>query len=70
MLYNIWLASGDADCRFASSLRKYIFTHDHFNLNVYLKMRVFLAIQIPSQTCIKMIRDHCDSDKNPNPTMD
>ncbi|EJK64027.1 hypothetical protein THAOC_15281 [Thalassiosira oceanica] len=64
MLYNIWLASGDADCRFASSLRKYIFTHDHFNLNAYLKMRVFLAIQIPSQTCIKMIKDHCDSDKN------
>jgi len=27
-------------------------------------MRVFLAVQIPSETCIEMIEDHCKGDIN------
>ena len=42
----------------------YKFTHDHFQLNSYLKMRVFLALQTTSQTTVKMIRDYCDDDSN------
>ena len=59
MIYEIWQASGDACVRGGSYLRKYRFTHDHFKLDSYLKMRVFLALQITSRTCIKMIGDVC-----------
>ena len=64
MPYEMWKASGDADVVGGASVRMYKFTHDHFKLNAYLKMRVFLAVQIPSQTMIKMIRDHCDRAEN------
>ena len=64
MIYEIWLASGDQRMNVTASLRRYIFTHDHFNLNAYLKMRVFLAVQIPSATCIRMIKDHCEDTSN------
>ena len=59
LIYQIWLASGDASLAAGAATRKYKFSHDHYVLNAYLKMRVFLAIQIPSQNTIKMIRDHC-----------
>ena len=55
-LYEMWKASGDADVVGGASVRLYKFTHDHFKLNAYLKMRVFLAVQIPSQTMITMIK--------------
>ena len=32
-IYNVWKASGDADIKGGAGLRKYTFTHDHFNLN-------------------------------------
>ncbi|KAL9190117.1 hypothetical protein ACHAXT_007328 [Thalassiosira profunda] len=58
MIRDIWLASGDADTT-VGLVRRYNKTRDHFNLNSYLKMRVFLALQIPSQNTIQMIRDFC-----------
>ena len=63
-IYSIWLASGDADVTGGAAIRKYKFTHDHFVLNAYLKMRVFLAVQIPSQTTIQMIKDNCNCNEN------
>ena len=44
-IYNVWKASGDADTS-VGAVRRYNKTHDHFNLNAYLKMRVFIALQI------------------------
>ncbi|KAL7527937.1 hypothetical protein ACHAXR_003152, partial [Thalassiosira sp. AJA248-18] len=64
MLYEIWKASGDADLMGGAAVRLYKFTHDHFNLNSYSKMRVFLAVQVSSQTMIQMIKDHCDCVEN------
>ena len=59
-LYVIWKTSGDMDVDGGSKLRRYKFTHDHFDLNAFTKMRVFLAVQFASQTMIRMIRDYCD----------
>ena len=42
-----------------SKLRRYKFTHDHFDLNAFTKMRVFLAVQFASQTMMRMIKDYC-----------
>ena len=55
-LYDIWKASGDMDVRGRSKLRRYTFTHDHFDLNAFTKMRVFLAVQMAFQTMRQMIR--------------
>ena len=55
---NVWVAMGDSDLTTAS-LRKYKFTWDHYKLNAYNKMRVFLALQVLSQTMIDMIKDYC-----------
>ena len=63
-LYEIWLASGDANVTGGASLRKYKFTHDHFKLDAYLKMRVFLSMQFCSQTMIRMIKDYCNNPNN------
>mmetsp|Transcript_33560 Transcript_33560/g.57027 ORF Transcript_33560/g.57027 Transcript_33560/m.57027 type:complete len:436 (+) Transcript_33560:75-1382(+) len=62
IIYEIWKASGDADTS-VGLVRRYNKTHDHFKLNAYLKMRVFLALQIPSQNTIGMINDYCDPDQ-------
>ena len=64
MIYEIWLATGDMSVVGGAAVRKYKFTHDHFKLNSYLKMRVFLALQIMSQSCIEMIREHCNVEEN------
>ena len=45
MLNEVWQANGDADIS-VGLIRRYKFTHNHFNLNSYLKIRVFLAFQI------------------------
>ena len=42
-----------------NDVRVYKFGKEHFDLNSYNKMRVFLAVQIPSQTMIRMIKDYC-----------
>ena len=60
-IYQVWLVSGDATA--SGDMRQYHFTHDHYMLNAYLKMRVFLAIQIPSQTTIRMLRVHCEKER-------
>ena len=64
ILFDVWTASGDRAVTHRASLRKYRFTLDHFNLNSYLKMRVFLALQIMSQTCIRMIREVCEEEED------
>ena len=47
-----------------ADMRMYKFGEEHFQLNSYNKMRVFLAMHILSQTMIRMIRDYCDLDEN------
>ena len=64
MCYEAWVASSDADVLGGSKIRQYKFTHDHFKLNPYLKMRVFLAIQFTSMTMIKMLKNHCNMPEN------
>jgi hypothetical protein len=59
MLYVIWKEIGDGDVSGTNHLRNYKFGNEHFKLNSYNKMRVFLAVQIPSQTMIRMINDYC-----------
>lgn len=46
------------------ALRKYHFAADHFELDSYKKMRVFLAVQVLSQTTINMITEYCQQDNN------
>jgi hypothetical protein len=58
-LYDVWVASGDGDVSGGCFARKYKFGAEHFQLNSYNKMRVFLAVQIMSLTMIKMIEDVC-----------
>ena len=67
MIYNdnVWQQSGDADT-VSASVRKYNKTHDHFNLNAYLKMRVFLAAQVQSQNTITMLKQECDNEELKN----
>ena len=59
-LYDIWKTSGDMDVGGSSKLRRYKFTHDHFDLNAFTKMRVFLAVQMASQTMRRMLMDYCN----------
>ena len=57
----VWRAmesSGVAD------MKKYFLTNDHFELDSYKKMRVFLAAQITSDATIDMIKDYCDLDND------
>ena len=61
-IYNILKASGDTDIKGGAVLQMCTFTHDHFNLNAFSKIRVFLAVQITSQTTIRMIKDYCEND--------
>ena len=61
MIHEMWKSTDDYSITSSAHVRLYKFTRDHFVLNAYLKMRVFLALQIPSQTTIKMIKDHCDT---------
>ncbi|KAL7511894.1 hypothetical protein ACHAXN_009107 [Cyclotella atomus] len=60
-LYEVWVASGDGDVSNGCFVRKYKFGAEHFQLNSYNKMSVFLAVQIMSltMTMIKMIEDVC-----------
>jgi hypothetical protein len=58
MLKAMWEAMGDSDIS-SGRLREYKFTVEHFTLNSYNKMRVFLAVQIASLTMIRMVEDYC-----------
>lgn len=49
-LYEVWVASGDGDVSNGCFVRKYKFGAEHFQLNSYNKMSVFLAVQIMSLT--------------------
>ena len=61
-IYLIWKASGDADVEGGDSRRLYKFTHNHFDLNAFSKMRVFIAVYFTSETTIKIINDNCKHD--------
>jgi hypothetical protein len=60
MIKSIWQSYESA----GSQLRKTHLGHDHFELDAYKKMRVFLAVQVMSQSTIGMIKEHCESDDN------
>eukprot|EP00956_Cyclotella_meneghiniana_P040663 scaffold201889_cov63-Cyclotella_meneghiniana.AAC.1 len=55
----IWEAIGDGDVSTSCNVRLFKFTLEHFILNSYNKMRVYLAVQIPSLTMIEMIEYAC-----------
>ena len=57
ILEEIWSKLGDGDISSRCDVRRYKVGKEHFKLNSYNKMRVFLAVQIPSQTTIKMAND-------------
>ncbi|KAL7524454.1 hypothetical protein ACHAXR_000576, partial [Thalassiosira sp. AJA248-18] len=63
-LHDIFKKMGDTNVRGRCGVRRYKFGKEHFVLNSYNKMRVFLAVQIPSQTMIKMIRDFCNEQED------
>ena len=58
-LEKMWKEMGDSKVHGRADVRRYKFGQEHFTINSYNKMRVFLAVQIPSQTMIKMIKDYC-----------
>jgi hypothetical protein len=60
-LKEMWEAIGDADVSDSCKVRLFKFTMEHFTLNSFNKMRVFLAVQIPSLTMIEMIEYACDA---------
>ena len=49
---------GDCEIGVRADICVYKFRTEHFELNSYNKMRVFLAMHICSQTMIRMIRDY------------
>jgi hypothetical protein len=55
MIHDIWKEMETK----GPALRKYHFAADHFELDSYKKMRVFLAVQVLSQTTINMITEYC-----------
>jgi hypothetical protein len=55
MVESIWRASESG----AGHLRTTHLGVDHFQLDSYKKMRVFLAVQVMSQSTIRMIKKHC-----------
>lgn len=70
LLYMIWQQIGDGNVSGINNVRNYKFGEEHFNLNSYNKMRVFLAVQIPSQTMIRMVNDACKSPEDGGCGMD
>jgi hypothetical protein len=55
MVESIWRASESG----AGHLRTTHLGVDHFQLDSYKKMRVFLAVQVMSQSTIRMIKNYC-----------
>ena len=60
MAEQAYLSSGDTDV-LSSALYKYIFALEHFQLNAYTQMRVYLAIQFTYQSMIACIREYCQN---------
>ena len=56
-LYGIHKTMNDCEITSRADVRMYKFGEEHFTLNSYNKMRVFLAMHILSQNVIRMIRD-------------
>ena len=42
------------------NLRTHILTYDHFERNSYSRMRVHLAVQVVSNSMVRLINDHSD----------
>lgn len=60
MIKQIWLEYESS----GANLRKTHLGIDNFDLDSYKKMRVFLAMQVMSQSTIRMIKEYCDDDSN------
>ena len=60
MIKSVWL---DYETP-GAQLRRTKLGYDHFELDSYKKMRVFLAVQVMSQSAIHMIKEHCGNTKN------
>jgi hypothetical protein len=60
MIRSVWLKYEPP----GSGLRKTHFGYDHFELDAYKKMRVFLAVQVMSQSAINMIKECCADEDN------
>ena len=61
-LYDVHKQLNDSEVVSRADLRVYKFGAEHFNLNSFNKMRVFLAMHILSQTMVRMIKDFCEQD--------
>lgn len=61
----IYDALNDCKVKGRADVREYKFSVENFELNSYNKMRVFLAMQILSQTMIRMIKDYCMLEEEP-----
>lgn len=60
MIKSVWLGYEST----GSQLRKTHLGYDHFELDAYKKMRVFLAVQVMSQSTINMIKEYCSYEDN------
>ena len=49
----------DCEVGTRADVRVYKFGEEHFQLNSYNKMRVFLAMHVLSQTIMRIIKDCC-----------
>jgi hypothetical protein len=56
-LKQIWNATESPD----TNLRKTCFTYNYFELDLYKKMRVFLATGFASDSMIDMIKEYCEA---------
>ena len=56
----LWQKMGDCEIGVHTDIRVYKFSTEHFKLNSYNKIRVFLTVHICSQTMIRMIWNYCE----------
>jgi hypothetical protein len=64
MLEAAWLC---VDGKRGSSLNMSPLTMNHYNLDTFLKMRTFLAVQVLSQTQIGVVREYCRREEGTTP---
>ena len=57
MLRNVW----ECDAGKMGNIRTNILTDDHFNKNSYSRMRVHLAVQVVSNSMVRLIDDYADN---------
>ena len=62
MAETAWLSCGDTSM-LSSTLRKYKFTSEHFQLNSYTQIRVYLVVQFTSKSMIACITEYCENNE-------